>query len=123
MDKPEYIPLPRTGTKCPYCGLCRSGINNLVLPTKANGYKAVVDSIVVRRPGKSRGRRLVIRASLDKYLNAQVVPLVKLSPEKLSLHRSWREFCAKPRCASPITSVDTASDEFLDDNQAEAAGI
>jgi hypothetical protein len=118
MDKPEYIPLPRTGTKCPYCGLSRSGINNLILPTKANDYKPVVDSTVDRRPGKSRGRRLVIRTSLDKYLKAQVVPL-----EQLSLRRWWREFRAQPRCASPITSAEIARSEFMDDNQAEAAGI
>jgi hypothetical protein len=110
MDEPEYIPLPRTGTKCPYCGLSRSGIYNLILPMKANGYKAVVDSTVDRRPGKSRGRRLVIRASLDKYLKAQVVPL-----EKLSLGRSWREFRAQPRPVPSEIPMIIASDNFMDD--------
>ena len=118
MDKPEYIPLPRTGTKCPFCGLSRSGIYNLIRPTKANGYKAVVASTVSRLPGRYRGRRLVHYASLMDYLNARVVPV-----EQLSLRRSWREFRAQPRCAIRITSVDIASLEFMDDNQAETAGV
>jgi hypothetical protein len=67
MDKPEYISLPRTGTKCPYSGLSRSGLNNLILPMKSNGYKAVVDSTPERRSGKKRGRRLIHYASLMGY--------------------------------------------------------
>lgn len=89
MDKPEYIPLPRTGTKCPYSGLSRSGIYNLIRPTKANGYKALVASRVVSLPGRSRGRRLVRLGSLMKYLEAGVVPV-----ERMNLQRKWTTFRA-----------------------------
>lgn len=89
MDKPGYIPIPRTGTKCRHCGLSRSGIYNLIRPTKANGYRAVVTSTVDRSPGKSRGRRLVCYDSLMKYLNARVVPV-----ERLNLRKQWIELRA-----------------------------
>ena len=87
MDKPEYISVPRTGTKCAYCGLSRSGIYNLIGTNKANGDKAVVASSVVSLPGRSRGRRMVRYDSLMEYLNARVVPL-----ERLNLRKMWSAF-------------------------------
>lgn len=92
MDKPEYISIPRTGTKCPYCGLSRSGIYNLIDPNKANGRKAVVKSTKVRLPGKKGGRRMVHYDSLMKYLGARVVPV-----ELLNLRERWREFRRESR--------------------------
>jgi hypothetical protein len=118
MDKPEYIPIPRVGTKCPYCGLSRSGIYNLIRPTKANGYKVVVASTVARLPGRSRGRRLVHYASLMNHLNGQVVPV-----EQLSLRKPWREFRSQPRHARRKTSVDITSHEFLPEQEVEKAGV
>jgi hypothetical protein len=118
MDNPQYIPIPRPGTKCPYCGLSRSGIYNLIRPTKANGYKAVVKSSVVPLPGKTRGRRLVHRPSLMDYLNAQVVPI-----ERLNLRKSWRDFRSQPRQQGPETSVDITSPEFLSEEEVETAGL
>lgn len=94
MDKPEYISVPRTGTKCVYCGLSRSGIYNLIGPNKANGYKAVVASSVVPLPGRSRGRRMVCYDSLMEYLNARIVPL-----ERLNLRKQWVKFRASCRRA------------------------
>ena len=118
MDESEYIPIPRTGTKCPHCGLSRSGIYNLIRPTKANGYKAVVASTVSRLPGKSRGRRLVHRPSLMDHLNAQVVPV-----EQLNLRKSWRDFRSRPRQQGQETSVDIASLEFLTEEEVKKAGL
>jgi hypothetical protein len=94
MDKPYYIPIPRTRTKCPHSGLSRSGIYNLIRPTKANGYKAVVDSCVVRLPGKGRGRRMVHYRSLMDYLNQSVLPV-----ERLNLRTRWVGFRASRRRA------------------------
>ncbi len=116
MDKPEYIPLPRTGTKCPYCGLSRSGLNNLILPMKSNGFKAVVDSSTPRQSGKNRGRRLIHYASLMKYLSGQMVPA-----GTASIRRSWLTFRSKARSSSGKTPVETASYEFMDEQAAEAA--
>lgn len=87
MPEPEYIPIPRTRTKCPYSGLSRSGIYNLIRPTKANGYRPVVDSTMVRLRGKNRGSRRVSYRSLMQYLQAGVIPV-----ERLRLSRFWSEF-------------------------------
>ncbi len=118
MDKPEYIPIPRTGTKCPYCGLSRSGIYNLIRPTKANGYKAVVASAVVRLPGKARGRRMVNYASLMHYLNAQVI-----SVKILNLRKAWCELRAQPHRTVSEPPLDFASHEDMTDEEAEKAGL
>lgn len=114
MDKPEYIPIPRPGTKCPYCGLSRSGIYNLIRPYKVNGYKAVVNSSVVRLPGKKRGRRMVHYDSLMEYLGAQVVPV-----ERINLRKPWREFRAQSRRSdkkSAPLAVDIREVEDLPDD-------
>ena len=111
MDKPEYIPLPRTGTKCPYCGLSRSGINNLIGRTKVNGYRPLVKSTKVCQKGRKRGRTLVHYDSLMTYLNAQVVPL-----ERLALRKPWIAFRAETRrCKGirPPSAVDFAACEDL----------
>lgn len=114
MDKPEYIPLPRTGTKCPYCGLSRSGIYNLIDPNKANGGKAVVKSTKVRLPGREGGRRMVHYESLMNYLNAQVVPL-----ERLALRKPWIAFRAETRRAAgkmPMPALDPLGCDDLPDD-------
>jgi hypothetical protein len=115
MDKPEYIPIPRTGTKCPYCGLSRSGIYNLIRPTKANGYKAVVKSSVVRLPGKNRGRRMVHYASMMDCLNAQVVPV-----ELLNLRTHWVKFRSELRQGTRKPTQTVLAPETLDDLPPEA---
>ena len=114
MDKPEYISIPRAGTKCVYCGLSRSGIYNLISPNKSNGYKAVVASSVVSLPGRSRGRRMVRYDSLMEYLNARVVPL-----ERLNLRIQWVKFRASCRRAGrkprPVELPPTNPDDLPDD--------
>lgn len=113
MDKPEYIPIPRSGTKCTYCGLSRSSIYNLISPTKANGYKAVVLSTKVALPGRKRGCRRVHYPSLMRYLDSQTVPV-----EKLALRRAWAEFRSQSRRgkSKPTPSaLDTTTLDFLPD--------
>lgn len=114
MAKPEYIPVPRTGTKCPHSGLSRSGIYNLIRPNKANGYKAVVASCVVRLPEKTRGRRMVRLASLMEYLDAGVVPV-----ERLNLRTRWVQFRSGRRRAGnkplPVDFPPPRPDDLPDD--------
>ena len=66
--KPEFIRLPKSGTRCPYTGLSRSKLNQLVLPCKENDYKPPVESKVLRNRGTIRGTRLIVFDSLMSYL-------------------------------------------------------
>lgn len=109
-----YIEVPRTGTKCPYSGLSRSGIYNLIRPTKANGYKAVVKSANVPLPGNKRGRRVVHYTSLMNYLNGRAVPV-----EMLNLRRAWQAFLSEPRCLQQSALVDVGEVRSLSDDEAE----
>ena len=65
---PEYIRLPKTGTLCPYTGLTRSYVNELILPTGLNKFKPPVKSICLRKRGAKTGVRLIVFASLMAYL-------------------------------------------------------
>ena len=67
--KPEFIRLPKSGTRCPYTGLSRSKLNQLVLPCKENDFKPSVESKVLRYRGIVRGTRLIVFDSLMEYLN------------------------------------------------------
>lgn len=60
---PTYLRVPRSGERCPLTGLCRSSIWNLI-----SGESPRVNSEVVRRPGASRGIRLVEAQSLLDYI-------------------------------------------------------
>lgn len=68
IAEPLTIRLPRTGQRCPWTGLSRSAMNELILPCKANGFSPPVKSKVLQSQGKSRGIRLVVFASLRKHL-------------------------------------------------------
>ena len=67
---PEWIRLPTKG-KCPYTGLSRGAIYNLVGASKVNGYKPPVKSIVLRHRGAARGVRLISYDSLMDYLASE----------------------------------------------------
>ena len=69
--RPEFIRLPRTGVPDPMTGLRRSTLNELVLPNETNNHKPPVRSIVLRKPGRARGIRLIDLSSLLDYLNVQ----------------------------------------------------
>jgi hypothetical protein len=72
IQRPEWIRLPRKGTFCPYCGLSRTSLNELILPSVENGYRPPVHSISLRKRGKLRGARLIAYDSLMNYLRAQL---------------------------------------------------
>jgi hypothetical protein len=69
--RPEWIRLPRKGHFCPYCGLSRSSLNELILPTLGNGGKPPVHSVCVRQRNKLRGARLINFDSLMAFLASQ----------------------------------------------------
>jgi hypothetical protein len=71
--KPEFIRLPLAGSACPYSGLKRSKLNELVLPCPANGFKPQVRSVCLRQRGSKTGIRLVHYQSLIDYLYSQEV--------------------------------------------------
>ena len=70
--KPETIRLPKPKTLCPYTGLSRSAMNELVLPCAANAFKPPVRSTVLRKRGARTGIRLVYFDSLLEHLHANV---------------------------------------------------
>ncbi len=63
----EWIRLPKKG-RCPYSGLTRSALNNLILPCPINGFKAPVRSVSLRKRNQVRGTRLIHYGSLMGYI-------------------------------------------------------
>jgi len=66
--RPEFIRLPKKGVLCRYTGLSRSALNELILPSKSNGYRPSVASYCLRRRGKLRGIRLICYDSLVAFI-------------------------------------------------------
>jgi hypothetical protein len=62
LARPEFLRLPRAGNKCPITGLSRTTMYALC-------KSGVVKSVVLRRPGASRGARLIDYESLVGYLH------------------------------------------------------
>ena len=96
--KPEFIRLPKPGRRCPWTGLSRSGLNNLILPTAANGYRPPVVSKSLRKRGALRGTRLISYDSLMSHLKscddndadaANAKRFRKTTPETTSLREMW----------------------------------
>lgn len=69
---PEFLRLPKPGSRCPITGLTRSGINELVLPCESNDFRPPVKSISLRKRGAAKGVRLVVYESLISYLRAHL---------------------------------------------------
>ena len=67
--RPEWIRLPQTGSRCRFTGLSRTTLNELTIDGPANGYRAPVKSVLIRKRGASRGIRLISFDSLMAYLN------------------------------------------------------
>jgi len=63
-----YLRLPRAGTRCPVTGLTRTALNELILPTAANGYRPPVRSYSLKRPGQIRGIRLISLPDLVRHI-------------------------------------------------------
>ena len=70
-SRPEYIRLPRAGSRCPITRLSRTALNELVLPSKANDYRPAVRSFSLKRPGQIRGVRLISLADLVRHIEAK----------------------------------------------------
>lgn len=66
---PVYIRLPKSGELCPYTGLSRAKMNELILPSERNNFRPPVASKSLRQPGQQRGVRLILLESLMSYLH------------------------------------------------------
>ena len=69
--RPEFIRLPKLGL-CPITGLSRSKISDLISPNEGNGFKPPVKSVSLRKPGQTKGTRLIVLQSLLAYLRGEV---------------------------------------------------
>lgn len=69
---PEWTRLPKSGTRCPWTGLTRSKLNELVLPCAANDFKPPVRSACLRQRGRVKGVRLIHLASLLAFIEQQI---------------------------------------------------
>lgn len=67
-DRPEFIRLPKSGSRCPWSGLSRSKLNELILPSPDNNHSPPVRSVSLRKAGQLKAARLVDFASLINYL-------------------------------------------------------
>lgn len=67
VETREWIRLPKKG-RCPYSGLTRSTLNNLILPCEINGFKPPVRSVSLRKRTQVRGTRLIHYGSLMSYI-------------------------------------------------------
>ena len=72
-QRPETIRLPSTGQRCPYTGLSRSALNNLILPCALNEFRPPVRSFSLKRRNTVRGVRLISYDSLMQYLHSNEV--------------------------------------------------
>ena len=68
--EPEFLRLPPPGVRCPFTGLSRSALNELILPTKQNDFTPPVRSFCLRKRGAKTGIRLVDYASLKAYIRS-----------------------------------------------------
>jgi hypothetical protein len=66
---PLFIRIPRSGTRCPYCGLSRSSLDRLTRPQAANNFQPPVKSKLYQLSGVVAKARLIDFASLKAYLN------------------------------------------------------
>jgi hypothetical protein len=57
----EFLPMPGPGQVCPYSGLRRGALYAL-------WREGLIETISLRRKGRSRGRRLIVAESLKNYL-------------------------------------------------------
>ncbi len=64
LQRPEFIRLPTKG-HCPWSGLCRSALYDLVKQGK-------IKSVSMRKRGSDKGTRLILLSSLLEYLHSQM---------------------------------------------------
>ena len=70
--EPEYMRLPKPGTRDPLFGLPRTVLNELILPCQDNKGRPPVRSVVLRKRGARTGIRLIDLDSLRAYLDKHV---------------------------------------------------
>jgi hypothetical protein len=66
--QPKFIRLPKSGMRCSWTGLSRSGMNALILPSRANNFQAPVRSVSLRQRGQVKATRLIIFDSLISHI-------------------------------------------------------
>jgi hypothetical protein len=76
---PEFVRLPKAGSRCHWTGLSRSALCELILPAQAP-----VKSVVLKRRGAKRGIRLIHLPSLIAYLHTQTPLGFNICPPSLS---------------------------------------
>jgi hypothetical protein len=64
---PEYIRLPKPKTRCPITGLSRGTLRELTVPTKRNGFRPPVKSVLIKSRYATRGIRIIPRQQLLGY--------------------------------------------------------
>jgi hypothetical protein len=69
LMEPRFIRLPITGERCPWTGLSRSKMNQLILPCSYNNHLPPVESCSLKPAGAARGARLILFESLMAYLD------------------------------------------------------
>jgi hypothetical protein len=69
--RPEFVDIPRSGGLCNYTSLARSKLYDLIASNKDNGFKPLVESVSLRKPGSRSGKRLIVLKSLLDYLYAE----------------------------------------------------
>ena len=69
---PEFIRLPKQGCPCPWTGMSRAKLAQLLLPNEGNGFSPPVKSISLGPKAGGKGTRLVHFSSLMTYLNSRL---------------------------------------------------
>lgn len=72
VDERELQRLPKSGEVDPIFSIKRGKWNQLILPCKANNFRASIKSISVRKPGAQRGVRLIVVASARAYFQGLI---------------------------------------------------
>ena len=79
---PEFLRLPRAGSRDPHFSLSRSMWNQLILPCEANGYRPPIKSFSLRRKGTLKGVRIISAPSaLDYFRKLEAEQNPPTSPE------------------------------------------
>ena len=71
QPQPEFVSRPKLGL-CPITGLSRSKLYDLISPNEGNGFKPPVKSLSLRKPGQTKGTRLIVLQSLLDYLRREL---------------------------------------------------
>lgn len=62
--RPEFVPVPKPGTRDPHTGLSRSYLCALIAEGK-------IESVSLRKLGRTRGKRLIRYDSLIAFINSE----------------------------------------------------